>query len=185
MGETSGKLKWLEFSLRRNFLERPGRFFVMFLLFLIPSQPWRALVSLFLLSSLLPKDIESREERLVLSLPVKRWQIFTGDFISGAVVLLVAGFLISAISGGGVGIEPLRWIGAMAFVYGLSVGFSVMGKGNFGLPLLIVVIDLSLSATPWGLFSPSFVGSPLALVIDAVVFMLAMLAYEKEGKLWS
>lgn len=185
MSERALKLSWIEFTLKRNFLERPGRFFAMFLLFLIPSQPWRALVSLFLFSSLLPKDVENGEDRLVLSLPVRRWQLFLGDFAAGAAVLLVSGLLVSAVSGSGVGVEPLRWLGAMAFVYGLSVVFVSIGKGSFGLPLLIVVIDLILSATPWKLLSPSYVGSPLALVIDGAVFALAMLSYEKEGRLWS
>ena len=176
-------MKRMEFVLRRDFKEKSGLIIVAFFLFLIPPHFWRIIVSLILFSYLLPKDVEDGKESLLLSLPLKRWEIFLYDFFIGTTILLIAGFITVGVLKMNV-TSVFRLLLAFPFIYGVSMISSTAGKGNFGIPLLILILDMAFSWSWWRYVSPLYQGSVIGAVISILVFVLSLIYFNKEGKMW-
>jgi len=168
-------MKAFEAILHRNFREKGWRFFLTFLAFMIGGRWWRAFVALLLFSHLLPKDIETSEEEILLSLPLRRWEIFLYDFIQGSGILLLSATFSS--------FDFIKSILILPYVYAITVLSSYYKKGNFILPLIVITLDSLFSHTAWGYFSPLAQRSVFGALITIVLFVLAFLVYSTDGKI--
>ena len=175
-------MKRLEFILKRDFKEKGGLIIAVFFLFLIPLHFWRVVVSLILFSYLLPKDVEDGKESLLLSLPLKRWEIFLYDFIVETLILLIVGFITVGVLKLNVA-TVFRILLAFPFIYGISMISSTAGKGNFGIPLLILILDMAFSWSWWKYVSPLYQGSIIGAVISILVFVFSFIYFNREGKM--
>ncbi len=171
-------MRKFEFVLRRNFKEKGWRFLFVFFAFMIPSSWMRSFTALLLLSRLLPWDIESGEEEILLSLPLRRYEIFLYDFLIGFSTLFVSAVLTRHLFS-----FDFKDLLVIPYVYGISVLSAFYGKGNFILPLLIVTVDSAFCWTDWVYISPVCRGSWIGSLIDLVVFIVAFAIYSSDGKL--
>ena len=175
-------MKKFEFVLRKVYRQRGIRIFLMFFAFMLPTQTWKVFVELLLFSGLLPRDIERGDDELSLQLPLRKWELFLYEFLSGAIPLLISGLFIMALGAKG----DLRWLRlwtlsrsflTMPYVYALCVLSAKYLKSNFILPFVFMIIDVAFCKTPWRYVSPICQGSFISAIVSLGVFVLAALLY--------
>ncbi len=184
-------MRKFEFILRKILKQRGIRLFIMFFAFMIPSHSWRVFVSLITLSGLLPRDVERGDDETVLILPLRRWELFLYDFLTGFIVLTTAGlFSLSVSSNWSVRMISIgslaKSVYVLPYIYGLSILCSKYFKSAFVIPLVLVVADMALYWSPWRFVSPVYQLTFVSHTISLLIFTLSFLVYSgflpsKEG----
>ncbi len=171
-----------EFMLKKTFVQNRWRLLLSFLLFLIPSHIFRVFFALVFFSRRLPREIERREDEILLELPLRRWEVFLSDFLINSSVLVVAGALSAALSRQN-DLEISKFfqtILAFPYIYGLEVLCAKYLRSNFLIPFTIFVIDLSFWGTGWKYISPLSEESVFGVIISVSVFLASLFFYSLE-----
>ena len=175
-------MRKFEFMLKKIATQDRWRLFLSSVVFLIPSQIFRVFFAFVFFSRKLPREIERKDDEILLEFPLKRWEIFANDFLINSLVLVASGALSVALFKQRE-LELLklfRTLLAFPYIYGLEVICAKYLKSNFLLPFIAFVVDLSFWGTDWGHISALSERSVFGTVISISVFLTAFFLYSLE-----
>ncbi len=178
-------MRTFEFVLRKVYCQNGIRIFLIFFLFMFPTNIWKSFVELFMFTGLLPRDIEHGDEEISLQFPIKRWQLFLYDFFSGAIPLLVSGLFVVALSSS----KSIKWLEfqeisrsflTMPYIYALCVLSAKYLRSHFIIPQMFLILDLALcNITAWRYISPLRQSSFISALISLCFFITAAFLYSE------
>jgi len=152
---------------------------LMFLLFLLPRSGLLFLVLLFFAAALLPRDVQSRQTALYLSLPFTRPSLFFHSFFTGIFLILLGSVI------GGTLLADTMWASkfvAMAIfftaIFSVSLIGAAAGRDILTLPVLFLFTDVTTGAVlgsdhPLLAFSPFYQNDTLWAGLVAILLLAA------------
>ncbi|MGC9383817.1 MAG: hypothetical protein ACP5D6_04355 [Kosmotogaceae bacterium] len=138
-------LEKVEAYFMKEFSEKAGRLAIFSLFLLIPDYRVRLFFIFLLITSLLPSDMQNKKMSNLLVLPFSYSNLFWYSYIFLIAVVSVTEFIGAGLFGVNIELMSLYLLGSVIFAtayYAIAVLSVTAGLDNFGIPLLIFMVDL-------------------------------------------
>lgn len=138
-------LEKVEAYFMKEFSEKAGRLAIFSLFLLIPDYRVRLFFIFLLITSLLPSDMQNKKMSNLLALPFSYSNLFWYSYIFLIAVISVTEFIGAGLFGVKIELMSLYLLGSVIFAtayYAIAVLSVTAGLDNFGIPLLIFLVDL-------------------------------------------
>ncbi|MFO7882300.1 MAG: hypothetical protein R6U52_07160 [Kosmotogaceae bacterium] len=138
-------LEKIEAYFMKEFSEKAGRLAIFSLFLLIPDYRVRMFFVFLLITSLLPADIQNKKMSNLLALPFSYSNVFWFSYIFLIAIVSVTEFIGAGLFGVSTELMSLYLLGSINFAtayYAIAVLSVTAGLDNFGIPLLIFLVDL-------------------------------------------
>lgn len=138
-------LEKVEAYFMKEFSEKAGRLAIFSLFLLIPDYKVRVFFIFLLITSLLPSDMQNKKMSNLLALPFSYSNLFWYSYIFLIAIVSVTEFIGAGLFGVNIELMSLYLLGSIIFAtayYGIAILSVTAGLDNFGIPLLIFLVDL-------------------------------------------
>ena len=138
-------LEKVEAYFMKEFSEKAGRLAIFSLFLLIPDYKVRLFFIFLLITSLLPSDMQNKKMSNLLALPFSYSNLFWYSYIFLIAIVSVTEFIGAGLFGVNIELMSLYLLGSIIFAtayYAIAVLSVTAGLDNFGIPLLIFLVDL-------------------------------------------
>lgn len=187
----SQTIKKLEAFFMKEFTEKAGRIAIFSLLFMIPEFEVKIFFLFLFVVFGLASDIHNKRFSTLISLPFSYKDIYLMSYTFIVTVVTLTSLAGSAIFSVSVEYGLINLLSSLIFVtayYGVSILSVSFGMDHFGIPFLVLIVDLIVSnignrySNPFHAFSPTTQGITwLSALVAVLIFATGLYVFDKKG----
>lgn len=172
----------LSLVIKKDFFEKSLAIAIVFFALLLGAGV-RPFFLVILAAILLAKDLENGKYRMILTFPVRRWQLHVSWYLLGVAIITVSVMISAGVRGSSSFlIDWAKSISYFAFMYGLASVTAQKGLGNFLFPFLVFIVDAGLSASSvYSRYSLLNHASVVPYLVSAGMYFVSLYVFSKEG----